>query len=81
MKRVLLLVIVLILITTIMAYAENEIIKYDYETVIETALSNSVQPELTTIIYLVGERVGRRALGGQERLYRRYSQEVRKEPL
>ena len=46
MKRVLFLVIVLILITTIMAYAENEIIKYDYETVIETALSNSVQPEL-----------------------------------
>ena len=46
MKRVLFLVIVLILITTIMAYAENEIIKYNYETVIETAIKNSIQPEL-----------------------------------
>jgi len=46
MKRILFLVIVLVLLTTLMAYAENEIIKYNYETAIETALSNSIQPAL-----------------------------------
>ncbi|MDI9482164.1 MAG: TolC family protein [Bacillota bacterium] len=46
MKRILFLVVVLVLLTTLMAYAENEIIKYNYETVLETALSNAVQPEL-----------------------------------
>jgi len=46
MKRILILVIILVLLTTLMAYAENEIKKYNYDTAIETALSNSIQPAL-----------------------------------
>ncbi len=46
MKRIFLLVVIFVLTTVFMAYAEESIAKYNFEAALETAVSNSNQPAL-----------------------------------